>query len=117
MVRRIEAVYENGVLRPLEPLALEERQRVEVTIRDRAELKSRVEHVVSIDRQAEMKWIGDHQDEYRGQWLALWGDQLISHGLDARAVFDEAHRKGIERPFMHHVPPDPDLPSAGLLLL
>jgi len=32
MKRKIDAVYENGLLRPLEPLALAERQRVSVTI-------------------------------------------------------------------------------------
>lgn len=32
MTRRVEAVYEQGVLRPLEPLALPEGQHVTVTI-------------------------------------------------------------------------------------
>jgi predicted DNA-binding antitoxin AbrB/MazE fold protein len=34
MTRQVEAVYENGVLRPLEPLALDEHQRVTVTVAD-----------------------------------------------------------------------------------
>ena len=34
MTRQVEAVYENGLLRPLQPLLLEERQRVTVTIED-----------------------------------------------------------------------------------
>jgi predicted DNA-binding antitoxin AbrB/MazE fold protein len=32
MVQRIDAVYENGLLRPLEPLQLSEHERVSVTI-------------------------------------------------------------------------------------
>jgi predicted DNA-binding antitoxin AbrB/MazE fold protein len=32
MSKPIEAIYENGVLRPLEPLGLEEHQRVTITI-------------------------------------------------------------------------------------
>jgi predicted DNA-binding antitoxin AbrB/MazE fold protein len=36
MPRQVEAVYENGLLRPLEPLTLEEHQRVTVTIDDAA---------------------------------------------------------------------------------
>jgi len=32
MIVRVEAVYEDGVLRPLEPLALSEHQRVVVTL-------------------------------------------------------------------------------------
>jgi len=34
MRRQVEAVYENGVLRPLEPLPLQDRQRVTVRISD-----------------------------------------------------------------------------------
>ena len=34
MSQQVEAVYENGLLRPLEPLALEERQRVTISIED-----------------------------------------------------------------------------------
>lgn len=36
MSRQIEAVYENGLLRPLEPLTLEEHQKVTVIIEDAA---------------------------------------------------------------------------------
>ena len=32
MIRNVEAIYEHGVLRPLEPLALAESQRVQLTI-------------------------------------------------------------------------------------
>src|SRR5262245_20355198 len=32
MAREIDAIYENGLLRPLEPLDLEEQQRVRITI-------------------------------------------------------------------------------------
>jgi predicted DNA-binding antitoxin AbrB/MazE fold protein len=34
MVRDVEAIYEHGVLRPLEPLSLTESQRVRLTISD-----------------------------------------------------------------------------------
>lgn len=37
MSKLIEAIYENGVLRPLEPLGLEEHQRVTVTIAEDGE--------------------------------------------------------------------------------
>lgn len=37
MSKPIEAIYENGVLRPLEPLGLEEHQRVIVTIAEDSE--------------------------------------------------------------------------------
>jgi predicted DNA-binding antitoxin AbrB/MazE fold protein len=34
MTRQVEAVYENGVLRPLEPLPLKEHQKVSLTVSD-----------------------------------------------------------------------------------
>jgi predicted DNA-binding antitoxin AbrB/MazE fold protein len=37
MHKQIEAIYENGVLRPLEPLDLDESQRVTITIADDGE--------------------------------------------------------------------------------
>jgi predicted DNA-binding antitoxin AbrB/MazE fold protein len=35
MTRRLEAIYEQGVLRPIEPLALAEHQRVRLTLEER----------------------------------------------------------------------------------
>jgi predicted DNA-binding antitoxin AbrB/MazE fold protein len=37
VIRHLEAVYQNGVLRPLEPIDLRENQRVMVTVSDSAE--------------------------------------------------------------------------------
>lgn len=37
MIRSVPAIYENGVLRPLEPLPLKEHQRVTVTVSDPAD--------------------------------------------------------------------------------
>lgn len=37
MTRTLSAVYENGVLRPLEPLELQESQRVSITVSDTPE--------------------------------------------------------------------------------
>jgi len=37
MTRQVEAVYENGMLRPLEPLGLDEHQQVTVRIMDSSE--------------------------------------------------------------------------------
>jgi len=34
MTKRVEAIYENGVLRPLEPVNLSEHQRVTVTLNE-----------------------------------------------------------------------------------
>ena len=45
MTKQVEAVYENGVLRPLEPLPLDEHQRVTVTVSDTEDpLASIIDH-------------------------------------------------------------------------
>ena len=41
MEKTVQAVYENGVLHPLEPLALRERQQVTVTIADKIDASTK----------------------------------------------------------------------------
>lgn len=106
MVRELDAVFENGLLRPLEPLSLVEKQRVHVTITD-IQPPENVNH-----RYAEQNWLAAHELEYAGQWVALDGDTLLSHGPDASAVRDEARRSGVDRPLLVHIPKDPNQPSA-----
>jgi predicted DNA-binding antitoxin AbrB/MazE fold protein len=109
MVRQLEAVYEHGVLRPLEPLSLEERQHVLLTIADLPKLPAGSAGF------EEQEWIRLNGAHYPGQWVALHGCELLSHGPRARAVRDEARAKGIERPLLVHLPDEPERPSAGLL--
>jgi predicted DNA-binding antitoxin AbrB/MazE fold protein len=106
MVRQLEAVFENGVLRPLEPLALAEKQHVRVTITE-ADAPAPEKIVRGFPEQ---EWLIAHQREYPGQWLALDGHTLLSHGSDAHAVREEARRKGVDRPLMVHVPEEEPWP-------
>ena len=108
MTRQLEAVFEKGVLRPLEPLPLAEHQKVLVTIDDLPTAAP------PNSRQAEMEWLGAHQNEFPGEWVALQGSELISHGSTLRLVLEEARQRGVE-PLMVHIPDEPDLPSAGWL--
>lgn len=117
MVKQLEAVFEGGVLRPLAPLALPEHQRVTITIDTREAQAGTAAAKPYNDRKAEMAWLAAHSDEYRGQWVALEGDTLLSHGPKGVAVRDEAVVKGVERPFLVHIALDYDLPSAGFLQL
>lgn len=107
MVRQLEAVFENGVLRPLEPLSLPDRQRVILTLTE----APRNEPVRS--RKAEQEWLSRHGSEYVGQWVALEGDALVSHGPKATATRDEARQKGVERPLLVYVSEQFGEPSAG----
>lgn len=49
----VEAVYENGVLKPSQPLPLKEHEKVRITVRSPAEL---VENSAGI-----VGWQGDHE--------------------------------------------------------
>jgi predicted DNA-binding antitoxin AbrB/MazE fold protein len=51
MTLTVEAIYENGVLKPLQPLALQEKERVEVTIRSGGNWVSETAGMI--------KWTGD----------------------------------------------------------
>ncbi len=109
MTRQLEAVFEHGVLRPLEPLSLPEMQHVLVTITDvPAPLPYN-------SRQAEQEWLKAHEQEYRGQRVALEGDVLLSHGFEAIAVRDAARKKTKQTPLFVRIPKEPELPSAGWL--
>jgi uncharacterized protein with von Willebrand factor type A (vWA) domain len=50
-----------------------------------------------------MNWIAKHRTEYLGQWVALEGDRLISHGSDAVEVHRAAKAAGIATPFLEQV--------------
>ena len=111
MTQHSEAVFEDGLLRPLEPLSLHDKQHVLLTITDvPAPAQVFVSH-----RLPEQEWLSRHSEEYAGQWVALEGDLLLSHGSDAFAVRDEARAKGVERPLMVHIQDEPNMPSVGWL--
>ena len=46
------------------------------------------------DLTAERQWLKEHCDEYAGQWVALKGNQLISHGPNAKEVHAAAKAAG-----------------------
>ncbi|MBI1763693.1 MAG: hypothetical protein HYR56_19885 [Acidobacteria bacterium] len=49
------------------------------------------------------KWLDEHRTEFSGQWVALEGDRLISHGTDALQVHRAAKAAGVIAPFLEHV--------------
>ncbi len=63
-------------------------------------------------RRREQQWIATHRHEYTGEWVALEGDRLITHGHDARTVYHAAREAGIAVPFIVRVNPL-DEPSMG----
>ena len=110
MVLQTEAIFENGVFRPLNPLSLPDRHHVLLTVADvPPESADR-------NRYEEQAWLRLHEREFAGKWVALQGSELISDGLHARAVLDSARAKGVQRPLLVHIADDPVAPAAGFLL-
>ena len=48
------------------------------------------------DRSKEFAWLAEHQADYAGQWVALDGSRLLSHGLVLKEVMAEVEKAGIK---------------------
>jgi hypothetical protein len=64
-------------------------------------------------RREEQRWLLQHGSQYAGEWVALNGDCLLSHGTDGRVVLTEARRAGVAIPFGVRVDSPDDLPFGG----
>ena len=125
MARQLEAVYEQGVLRPLEPLLLPEHQHVRLTLEEQpTEVKSAnggTAHETRTwkstepvnERREEMQWLAQESSSYAGEWVAIQGPRLIAHGEKLADVSAAAKAAGVNDPFFASVPEDPDIPFAG----
>ena len=99
----IEAVFENGLLRPLSAATLEEHQRYRLIVEDAP--KPVVTRKISSapNRSREYEWLREHRHEYAGQYVALAGHQLLAHGTDGRTVLAEAEATGEPLPYIVRV--------------
>ena len=113
MVRRFDAVYEQGVLRPLEPLALPEHQRVRLTLEENSEPLSWESSEPVNERHEELQWLAKESGSYAGEWVALDGARLVAHGVKLSAVRAAAKAEGVGDPLFASVPSDRDLPFGG----
>lgn len=105
----MEAVYEHGVLRPLEPLSLPEHQRVRLTLEDGpGETPEPVDQ-----RRLELRWLAQEAGPYAGEWVALDGSRLLAHGTKLADVSAEAAVSGAADPFFARVPREGHLPFGG----
>jgi len=76
-------------------------------------LETKLRRVPPIDVSRERQWLKERRHEYIGQWVALDGDRLISHGTNAREVSEAARKAGVTTPFFAHIDPDEELPFGG----
>ncbi len=62
---------------------------------------------IPASREQEMQWLLDHQDfweQHRGEHVALWGYEMIAVSKNAKEVYAEARRRGIQFPFVQYLP-------------
>jgi predicted DNA-binding antitoxin AbrB/MazE fold protein len=113
MARHLEAVYEQGVLRPLEPLSLAEHQRVRLTLEEKPTRRSWGAAEPVNERREELQWLAKEARPYAGQWVALDGPRLVAHGVKLADVSASAAAAGIEEPFFARVPKEIAAPFGG----
>jgi uncharacterized protein HemY len=41
--------------------------------------RQRTSAVKDVDRSAEFRWLAEHGEEYKGQWVAMLGEGLLAH--------------------------------------
>ncbi len=123
MTTVIEAVFENGVFRPLAEADFKENHRYKVIVEEpAAESEARInggaDAVETVEKPdtyciREMEWLSKHRHEYPGEYVALDGDRLVSHGTDGREVYRQARAAGVKVPFIAHIEPADALPFGG----
>ena len=65
------------------------------------------------DRSREQEWLAVHREQYAGQWVALDGGKLLSHGPNLRQVVDAAQQAGIKDALVARVEPFDAPPYVG----
>jgi predicted DNA-binding antitoxin AbrB/MazE fold protein len=113
MARQLEAIYEHGILRPLEPLVLAEHQRVRLTIEEKPARLSWESAEPVNERREELQWLAMESGPYAGEWVALDGPILVAHDKKLASVSAAAKAAGVIKPFFARVPRDKDLPFGG----
>jgi hypothetical protein len=64
----------------------------------------RVGGELDIDRTPDFQWLKDHGETYRGQWVALFGGELLAHGENLKELLAklEDHPRG-RRALLHRL--------------
>ncbi len=78
----------------------------------RAKPRQSVQLPLVVGPAPEQEWLRKHENEYRGEWVALDGSRLYAHGQDGKQVFLTAKAAGVRSPFLVFIEMDP-LPSGG----
>jgi predicted DNA-binding antitoxin AbrB/MazE fold protein len=113
MARRLEAIFEHGILRPIKPLDLAEHQRVQLILEEAPAPLSWESVEPANGRREELQWLAQKSDGYEGEWVALDGPRLVAHGVRLVSVGAAAKSAGVSDPFFARVPKDKNMPFGG----
>jgi len=101
----------------LRALPLEERRRLRDWLdeQDRASRTGKQDALRPKEQrfQAALKWLDENRAKYLGQWVALDGERLLSHGPNGRQVHSEAQAAGVEVPLLYLISEEDELPFGG----
>ena len=57
-----------------------------------------------VDRTAELRWIASHGKEYRGEWIAVLGNQLVAHTCSLTELRETLRKRpGNGTPLVHRI--------------
>jgi hypothetical protein len=59
---------------------------------------------LDFDRAPEFRWLSEHSESYRGEWVALLGSELLAHSKSLEEVFQVLEQnKPARRPMLHYI--------------
>jgi len=97
----------NEIVEAIQNLPSNEREKIRKLLeQEKLEKQKEVEEEIKLFKASE-KWLKEHRAEYLGQWVCLYGNELISHGTDGLQVHRQAKEKGIKAPYLVRVIEEP----------
>lgn len=87
---------------------LEKEEREKTKSKEREDLQQQEERF-----QRSMAWLKTNRTKYIGEWVALDGENLISHGKDVLQVRAEAKTAGVDVPLIERITENDTLPFGG----
>lgn len=59
---------------------------------------------LDFDRTPDIRWINEHEDDYRGQWVALLDGELLAHAASLEKVVSALEKdRPSRRPLLHYI--------------
>lgn len=103
----------NEVIEAIHNLPTDEQEKIRRLLeQEKLEKRQEVEAQVKRFKAAE-KWLSENRAKYLGQWVCLYGNELIAHGVNGKEVHRQAKEKGIKSPYLVRVIEEPEAFCGG----